>query len=277
MALPRMLARVVSGLQCLSRCHTHALSPAVPGRFRTLSSDRRWQHTAPQSTSCNWQLREDCFELNYGGLVMHFDYVWLRDHCRSASCYNAKTNQRSLDTANVELNIRPAKTRVEGETLFLTWPDGHVTRYGLAWLVENSYEGRRRRSVQPRILWNSGIYGGAQVPHARWDRFMSCDEELRKFLSSFLLYGIAFVDDVPATAEATETVTQRVSIIRETIYGRVWSFTSDFSRGDTAYTKLALDCHTDTSYFQEPCGIQVFHCLQGDTSMGDCCKGVCVG
>lgn len=41
---------------------------------------------------------------------------------------------------------------------------------------------------------------------------------------------------------------------RETIYGRMWYFTSDFSRGDTAYTKLALDRHTDTTYFQEPCG-----------------------
>lgn len=34
----------------------------------------------------------------------------------------------------------------------------------------------------------------------------------------------------------------------------MWHFTSDFSRGDTAYTKLALDRHTDTTYFQEPCG-----------------------
>lgn len=44
------------------------------------------------------------------------------------------------------------------------------------------------------------------------------------------------------------------SFSRETIYGRMWYFTSDFSRGDTAYTKLALDRHTDTTYFQEPCG-----------------------
>lgn len=45
-----------------------------------------------------------------------------------------------------------------------------------------------------------------------------------------------------------------ILLVRETIYGRMWYFTSDFSRGDTAYTKLALDRHTDTTYFQEPCG-----------------------
>ncbi|ETE60950.1 Trimethyllysine dioxygenase, mitochondrial, partial [Ophiophagus hannah] len=48
----------------------------------------------------------------------------------------------------------------------------------------------------------------------------------------------------------------------------MWYFTSDFSRGDTAYTKLALDRHTDTTYFQEPCGIQVFHCLRHEGTGG---------
>ncbi|XP_036380463.1 trimethyllysine dioxygenase, mitochondrial isoform X1 [Megalops cyprinoides] len=268
MGLTRMFLRVGGCLQSLSRCQTQKLPPLGSGRIRTPGEAKRWQHTAPQSTSCNWQLREDCFELSYGGLVMHFDYVWLRDHCRSASCYNAKTNQRNLDTANVELTIRPVKTRVDDETLFLTWPDGHVTRYALTWLAQNSYEGQKQSAIQPRILWNAEIYTNAKVPSASWEKFMSCNEELRRFLSNFLHYGIAFVEDVPATLEATEIATQRVSLIRETMYGRMWNFTSDFSRGDTAYTKLALDRHTDTSYFQEPCGIQVFHCLRHEGTGG---------
>lgn len=41
---------------------------------------------------------------------------------------------------------------------------------------------------------------------------------------------------------------------RETTYGKMWCFTSNLSRGDTAYTNMALDRHTDTSYFHEPCG-----------------------
>lgn len=58
--------------------------------------------------------------MSYGGLVMQFDYLWLRDHCRSASCYNTKTNQRSLDTATIDLSIRPDKARTDGESLYLT-------------------------------------------------------------------------------------------------------------------------------------------------------------
>ena len=45
-----------------------------------------------------------------------------------------------------------------------------------------------------------------------------------------------------------------VLFTRETLYGRMWSFTSDLSRGDTAYTTQALDRHTDTTYLHEPCG-----------------------
>lgn len=258
MSLTRMLVSLRGPLQSVSRA----------GFKQTQLRGQRWQHTVPQATASNYQLLDDCFALSHGGLVMHFDYVWLRDHCRSASCYNSKTNQRNLDTASIELRIKPVKTRIDEENLFLTWPDGHVTRYNLAWLAENSYEGQKQSAVQPRILWNSDIYTNAKVPSASWEKFMSCDEELKRFLKNFLLYGIAFVEDVPATLDATEIVTQRVSLIRETMYGRMWNFTSDFSRGDTAYTKLALDRHTDTSYFQEPCGIQVFHCLRHEGTGG---------
>ncbi|CAG5877149.1 unnamed protein product [Menidia menidia] len=151
---------------------------------------------------------------------------------------------------------------------FFIGPGGHVSKYSLSWLAENSYERKKKAVVQPRILWSSSIYKDANVPTSKWSEFMSHDDELKKFLRNYLLYGIAFVDDVPPTVEATEAVTQRVSLIRETTYGRMWSFTSDFSRGDTAYSQLALDRHTDTSYFQEPCGIQVFHCLKHEGTGG---------
>ncbi|XP_068105643.1 trimethyllysine dioxygenase, mitochondrial [Hyperolius riggenbachi] len=222
----------------------------------------RWLSTAPETHPCSWVLHKDHFELLYSGTCMRFDYVWLRDHCRSATCFNLKTNQRSLDTAKVELDIKPAQVRVEDNTLYLTWPDGHKTRYGLQWLTQNCYEGQTQQLVQPRILWNAKTYSEANLKSVSYSDFLETDEGLRHFLGNFLLYGIAFVEDVPATQEDTEKVAHRISHIRETIFGKMWNLTSDFSRGDTAYTKLALDRHTDTSYFQEPCGMQLFHCLR---------------
>ncbi|XP_034745115.1 trimethyllysine dioxygenase, mitochondrial [Etheostoma cragini] len=231
-----------------------------------------WRHMthirACAALSATLQPLEHCLVVNYGGTAIHLNYVWLRDHCRSAASYNSSTNQRNLDTGTIDLNIRPDHATLQNGHLVLTWPGGHVSEYSLSWLAENSYEGKKQGTIQPRILWNSDIYKKANIPSAKWDTFMSCDNEVKKFLQNYLLYGVAFVDDVPATVEATEAVTQRVSLIRETTYGRMWCFTSDFSRGDSAYSQLALDRHTDTSYFQEPCGIQVFHCLKHEGTGG---------
>lgn len=231
-----------------------------------------WRHETlvSASSACDATIRslEDCLEVNYGGVPMWFNYVWLRDHCLSDASYNSSTNQRNLDTASIDLSIRPDNTTVQDGHLVLTWPGGHVSKYSLSWLAENSYEKNKQSTIQPRILWNSDTYKKANIPSAKWKSFMSCDDEVKNFLQNYLLYGIAFVDDVPATVEATEAVTQRVSLIRETTYGRMWCFTSDFSRGDSAYSQLGLDRHTDTSYFQEPCGIQVFHCLKHEGTGG---------
>ncbi|OCT66027.1 hypothetical protein XELAEV_18042281mg [Xenopus laevis] len=235
---------------------------------KNVTSVPRWFSTATEVNVCSWVLHKDHLEVFYSGTCMRFNYVWLRDHCRSASCFNAKTNQRSLDTASVDLDIQPAQVRTDETTLYLTWPDGHITRYGLEWLVQNSYEGQQQQLVQPRILWNERIYKEANVPSVSYLEFLETNEGLRNFLHNFLLYGIAFVDDVPATREDTERIAERICHIRETIYGKMWDVTSDFSREDTAYTKLALDCHTDTTYFQEPCGIILFHCVRHEGTGG---------
>ena len=134
--------------------------------------------------------------------------------------------------------------------------------------MKNSYEGQKQKVIQPRILRNAAIYQQDQVPAVDFQTFLETKEGLKNFLQNFLLYGIAFVENVPPTQEHTENLAKRISLIRETTYGRMWFFTSYFSRGDTAYTKLALGWHTDTTYFQEPCGIQVFHCLKPEGTGG---------
>ncbi|XP_029463062.1 trimethyllysine dioxygenase, mitochondrial [Rhinatrema bivittatum] len=266
--LCRRLVSLCFGSRCLLSRRVGGRIPWKPSLKEALPVVTRWHSTAPESLNCAWHLQEDHLEVHYADTCMRFDYVWLRDHCRSASCYNSRTNQRSLDTASVDLHIRPKQVRHDETTLYITWPDGHMTRYGFEWLLKNSYEGKTHQIVQPRNLWNAEIYQQAQIPSVTLKSFLETDDGLRDFLQTFLLYGIAFVEDVPATREDTEIVAQRVSLIRETIYGRMWDFTSDFSRGDTAYTKLALDRHTDTTYFQEPCGMQLFHCLRHEGTGG---------
>jgi len=87
------------------------------------------------------------------------------------------------------------------------------------------------------------------------------DQGLFKWLSNVDKFGFSFVTGVPATPQATEELTRRIGFIRETQYGQFWDFTSDLAKGDTAYTTMALGAHTDTTYFTDPCGLQLFHLL----------------
>ncbi|MCJ1396899.1 hypothetical protein MMC11_000089, partial [Xylographa trunciseda] len=74
-------------------------------------------------------------------------------------------------------------------------------------------------------------------------------------------HGFAYVDGCPVTTSATKNLLERIAFIKPTHYGGFWDFTSDLSLKDTAYTSLALGAHTDTTYFSEPAGLQMFHLL----------------
>ncbi|NXP41251.1 TMLH protein, partial [Leiothrix lutea] len=230
----------------------------------------RCHSTAPGSSCCAWQLHQDHLELRYGSTVMRLDFVWLRDHCRSASCYNAKTNQRSLDTASVDLGIRPRAVRVDDTTLFLTWPDGHVTRYGLEWLAKNSYEGQKQQVMHPRILWNAEIYRQAQVPSVDCRSFLETDEGLKEFLQNFLLYGIAFVENVTPTKEDTKILAERVSIIREEGLKEVavWEEQSFARRDISCYDLRGREGSQALGAREIKDHIQVFHCLKHEGTGG---------
>jgi trimethyllysine dioxygenase len=94
------------------------------------------------------------------------------------------------------------------------------------------------------------------------------DHGLYKWLSHVDRFGFCFISGVPPTPEATEELSKRIGFIRETQYGQFWDFTSDLAKGDTAYTTLALNAHTDNTYFTDPCGLQLFHLLSHENGTG---------
>ncbi|XP_037075358.1 LOW QUALITY PROTEIN: trimethyllysine dioxygenase, mitochondrial-like, partial [Pollicipes pollicipes] len=85
----------------------------------------------------------------------------------------------------------------------------------------------------------------------------------------FLTHGVVTVTGVSASLEATRRVIERVGAVQNTIFGDVWQFSADGAHADTAYTQQALSVHTDGTYYTEPPGVQVFHCLHHDGTGGE--------
>ncbi|MCJ1350579.1 MAG: hypothetical protein MMC33_000560 [Icmadophila ericetorum] len=108
-------------------------------------------------------------------------------------------------------------------------------------------------------LWDYNI--AVDPPTVEYEEVMHTDEGVAKWTSLIRQYGFSYISNTPPTPSATQSLLERIAFIRLTHYGGFWDFTSDLSLKDTAYTTLPLPAHTDTTYFTEPCRLQLFHLL----------------
>ncbi|KAF9463896.1 hypothetical protein BDZ94DRAFT_1358589 [Collybia nuda] len=203
--------------------------------------------------------------------IHHSHNIWLRDHCRCPKCFHAITKQRLLNTFEIPPDIVPLHVEPKIDGLEVTWPDTvpHVSLYPWSWLQQNSYDPKLKslETANEKVLWGSKIE--KSPPTVTYEEVMHGDDRgLFKWLSNIDKFGFSFVTSVPSTPEATEKLTERIGFIRETQYGRFWDFTANMAKGDTAYTTLALGAHTDTTYFTDPCGLQLFHLLSHTDGSG---------
>ncbi|TCD61488.1 hypothetical protein EIP91_008371 [Steccherinum ochraceum] len=203
-----------------------------------------------------------------------YHHIWLRDHCRCPQCYNAVTKQRLVNTFEIPHDVKPVEVESKADGLEVTWPGTttHTSFYPWSWLKQNSYDPPlqpplQRREFSERVLWGSKIQQSPPaVPYA--DVMSEDDKGLFRWLSQIDKFGFCFVSGVPPTPEATEELVKKIGFIRETKYGKFWEVMADHSRGDTAYTNIALGAHTDNTYFTDPCGLQAFHLLSHEDGSG---------
>lgn len=214
----------------------------------------------PQQVYLDWNARKTSV----------FNNFWLRDHCHCSECYHAVTRQRLVNTFAIPRDIQPVAIDSTEAALNITWPDGHQSNYSWDWLHTHSYS-PILRSAEPLQtkrpqLWDSNL----KLPALQHEQVMNTKEGLKSWLDQLETYGISFIEGVPKTVEATESLARRLCFLRETHYSQgIWSFTADLAHADTAYTQLALGAHTDNTYFTEPAGLQMFHKLEFEGQGGD--------
>lgn len=190
---------------------------------------------------------------------------WLRDHCGCAACQHPETRQRLTDTFAAPAGLAADKVEIIANTqeLAVEWArDGqkggdHVSRFDAGFLAAQT----GAPALQPkRVLWDQAQIL-SETPKVAHEALMASDAGLKEYLEKIELYGFCFVEGTPATPEATKAVAERVSYIRETIFGGYWDFTANLAHKDTAYTSMEIGPHTDGTYSFDAPGYQMFHCL----------------
>ncbi|KAJ8117226.1 hypothetical protein OPT61_g1512 [Boeremia exigua] len=201
--------------------------------------------------------------------------IWLRDNCQCSSCMHKSTKQRLQDTFAIprDLSINSASIATEetpnARTVDIEWSDGHKSRYTQLFLANATASFERRSIVRQGLLtpklWTSAI---AEFP-PRTTYEGANSKKMRPVLRSLRTHGFCYIDNTPFdTPDATETLLRHIAFIRETHYGGFYDFTADLASQDTAYTNIALEAHTDNTYFSEPAGLQAFHLLSHTDGAG---------
>ncbi|GAA5883111.1 hypothetical protein JCM3774_002859 [Rhodotorula dairenensis] len=210
-----------------------------------------------------------------GGDRTTFSFLWLRDHCREERSYHPQTRQRLVDTTKIPSDYRPESVQAEREGLRVNWPESafesaYSSFYPWSFLIEHAYnpslvKGDQLPAVHDhKFYWDKTI--SADPPLVAYDQVMSTEQGVWEWLKRIDMYGFCLVSGIPGTPEATEALIRRIAFIRETHYGGFWDFTANLEHGDLAYSEVRLEAHTDTTYFTDPCGLQLFHLLSPSTT-----------
>ncbi|KAJ4382279.1 hypothetical protein N0V86_002612 [Didymella sp. IMI 355093] len=185
------------------------------------------------------------------------------------------TKQRLQDTFAIprDLSIKAASCTKDMEAsktqISIEWSDGHKSTYAQPFLANAvaNLDSRAvtRQGLAPTELWASEI--------SRHKPMVSYSEAVRDNMGPVLRqlrkYGFCYINDTPHdTPQATEDLLRRIAFIRETHYGGFYDFTADLASQDTAYTNIALEAHTDNTYFSDPAGLQAFHLLSHTDGSG---------
>jgi len=211
------------------------------------------------------------------GAKAPFSLFWLRDHCACPVCQHPETKQRQVDTFALPSDPETLRIALEegGRFLRIDWAGaGHASRLPAEALraVYDSAMGGEGTATRraPRLLWDRQMIEN-ELPVVRHEAVMNMtdDSGLRAWLEKIERYGFCMVEGVPPTPEATKALAERVTYIRETIFGGYWDFTANMEHKDTAYTTQELGPHTDGTYSFDAPGYQMFHCLAFDGSGGE--------
>ncbi|GAB7351437.1 hypothetical protein MBLNU459_g2103t1 [Dothideomycetes sp. NU459] len=203
------------------------------------------------------------FESGDAGNRSYVSNRWLRDQCPCNQCVHPETRQRQLETFKIDRNVSISSFSIlqsEEPLVKVEWQDGHLSVYSQSLLERSKRRALefQRRGLSKRSLFTSDI---AKAPPTVDYQSIMQGHGIGEWTRQINTHGFSFVEGCPVDPIATQKLLEQIGPIRETHYGGFYDFTSNMASKDTAYTTLSLEAHTDTTYFSDPAGLQMFHML----------------
>lgn len=211
----------------------------------------------------------DHLELALDGVVLRFHHLWLRDNCGCPECRVPQSGERRVFTAHLPRDLRPVEARYDTSSgaLWVTWPDGHRSRYRHDWLTRHDYSRPRpARADASRRLWTRD---GPPIPSFEHDDVVGSTDGQLAYLDAVHDVGAAVVHGTPCVSHEVERFTSAIGChVRETAFERVHNVRHDASGYNVAHTAFELMPHTDMPSYHWPPSIQLLHFLRNEARGG---------
>jgi trimethyllysine dioxygenase len=196
-----------------------------------------------------------------------YGWFWLRDHSEDPTRLDPDNLQRVVDTFSMRDDVHGVSVALADDEVTVSWSDGSPPgRYRSVLLA--SVAGLCS-PLPPRRLWSAGRLPDL-LPTVACGDVMHDDAAVREWLLHVHVHGFAVVRDVTPTREAAEALARRIAYPRESIFGAIWTLSSEVKpHDDSAYSTSFLEPHTDGTYSHDGPGLQMFVGIERDGTGGE--------
>jgi len=166
-----------------------------------------------------------------------------------------------------DLEAAAAAVAADG-ALVVHWAGGGESRYHPGWLRAYSHGAADDHFRLPkRITWDERFQ--AQVPYFDGPAVLAEEVGMAAWTEALFVYGVAILENLPASEEVIERVPRRLGPIRETNFGPVFDVRTKADADSNAYTSMSLPVHSDLCTREYEPGLQFLHCLENAAQGGE--------
>ena len=201
--------------------------------------------------------------------ISKFHFHWLRDNCPSA--FHKDTRMRKFNILSISSKIKPLNVYHTSTTLKIIWSEGgHNSVFKLKWLRDFCYTEKNQHPHVPKYkLWNAKIVNKIKIIKYDYNKIITSEKELKKWLQTMNSYGISIIQNAPTKNKSAFKILDKIGKYRETFFGTPFEVINIPKPNNQAYTADALANHSDLPYYEYVPGYQFLHCLVNDAKGGN--------
>mmetsp|Transcript_56618 Transcript_56618/g.165577 ORF Transcript_56618/g.165577 Transcript_56618/m.165577 type:complete len:461 (+) Transcript_56618:72-1454(+) len=208
--------------------------------------------------------------------------VFLRDSCQCGACFHPTTLQRLVD--NVDPDVVPAAVDVApgGESLSVTWADGHVTTLEAGWFAAHvrgaffPLRAAKAAAATAPVPWAASWMAGHLDSELTFDFEEVCarSHATAEWVAALRRYGLTRLRGAPCRTGQVERLATAIHCpLRATVYNEGGAPTFQVKAKpmavNQAYTSAELPLHTDLPFYRRPPEVQLLHCIVQDGDGGE--------